>query len=97
MLLASLSLSGRVQGVFCRKFIQELAQRLSISGKARNEKDGTVRIDCECRDESHFEGFIREIKSGGRGEIYSGIRIDKIEILEKRHTGNPRFTSFEIA
>ena len=38
---------GKVQGVFFRANAREEAERLAVSGFARNEPDGTVAIECE--------------------------------------------------
>lgn len=35
---------GRVQGVFFRKYTQQKAQSLGISGEARNMSDGSVQV-----------------------------------------------------
>jgi acylphosphatase len=39
--------SGRVQGVFFRDSARQEAQRLGISGSARNMPDGTVEVIAE--------------------------------------------------
>lgn len=38
---------GQVQGVFFRARAQAEAERLGVSGFARNEPDGTVTVECE--------------------------------------------------
>jgi acylphosphatase len=43
----SIRVHGRVQGVFFRRSAREQAMRLGLAGFARNEPDGTVRIEVE--------------------------------------------------
>jgi acylphosphatase len=39
--------TGRVQGVFFRATLREQAERLAVTGWARNEPDGSVRAHLE--------------------------------------------------
>lgn len=41
------TVSGRVQGVGFRRYIQRWARKLGLSGWVRNEPDGTVRLVAE--------------------------------------------------
>jgi acylphosphatase len=36
--------SGRVQGVGYRNFVQQVAERIGVSGYARNRRDGSVEV-----------------------------------------------------
>ncbi|HII17653.1 TPA: acylphosphatase [Candidatus Woesearchaeota archaeon] len=47
MLRLHLIISGTVQGVFFRSFTQKTAQRLGLTGYARNLPDGTVEVVAE--------------------------------------------------
>jgi acylphosphatase len=42
---------GQVQGVFFRHFAGKTARKLSVSGFAKNEPDGSVYIEAEGKDE----------------------------------------------
>ena len=60
---AHLLISGRVQGVFFRRFAQQKAKELGIAGWARNLIDGGVEIMAEGEKEN-IERFIDWCKSG---------------------------------
>ncbi|MEM3060715.1 MAG: acylphosphatase [Candidatus Anstonellales archaeon] len=96
MIYAYLVAAGRVQGVFFRKYVCEISRKLFVNGRIWNEKDGTVRIQCECKSDYHLSEFIHEIKHSKPSEEYLGIRIDKLEIIEKKTISKPTFSSFEI-
>ena len=58
-----ISVSGKVQGVFFRATAKEEAEKLDITGYARNMSDGTVYIEAEGEDEK-LELFTEWCKSG---------------------------------
>ncbi len=43
----TLTIHGRVQGVFYRQSTRQQAQQLGLTGYARNNPDGTVTIEAE--------------------------------------------------
>ena len=47
MIRVSLTISGKVQGVFFRAHIRERAKELGVTGWAANDADGTVRVIVE--------------------------------------------------
>lgn len=53
----NIRVSGKVQGVWFRKFIQMKAQELDIKGLVKNEADGSVYIEAEGTDAA-FKLFI---------------------------------------
>ena len=55
--------SGRVQGVFFRASAREQAQRLDISGHAKNLDDGTVEV-IACGDAANLEELERWLQKG---------------------------------
>ena len=55
--------SGRVQGVFFRASAREQAQRLDISGYAKNLDDGTVEV-IACGDAANIEALERWLQKG---------------------------------
>ena len=77
--------SGRVQGVGFRRFVEQEAQQYELSGVVRNLEDGRVEFYAEGRDENlqEFEQAIR------RGPMLSVVRevvtrtLDKPEGLEE--------------
>jgi len=55
--------SGKVQGVFFRASAREQAQRLDITGHARNLDDGTVEV-IACGDAANIEELERWLQRG---------------------------------
>lgn len=54
---------GRVQGVSFRAFVASHAMALSISGYARNERDGSVSVVAE-GDRGRLEELVKHLKKG---------------------------------
>ncbi len=65
---------GRVQGVFFRVSAKEEAEKLGITGFAKNEKDGSVLIEAE-GEEKELDQFLAWCKMGP-----NLAKVDKIEI-----------------
>ncbi len=63
---------GRVQGVGYRYFALEVAERLGITGYARNLSTGEVEIHAEA-DEVALERFKQELQRGPRMARVTGI------------------------
>ena len=55
--------SGKVQGVFFRASAREQAQRLDITGHAKNLDDGTVEV-IACGDAANIEALERWLAKG---------------------------------
>lgn len=72
----NIKISGRVQGVFFRITAKEEADKLGITGFARNEPDGSVYIEAEGEVEK-LEKFLKWCHGGP--EV---AQIDKVEITE---------------
>jgi acylphosphatase len=71
-----LIISGRVQGVYFRKFTQHKAKELTITGTVKNLDDGRVEIIAQA-DETNLDLFIKWCH---KGPIMA--RVDKVEIIE---------------
>lgn len=83
-----LYLSGEVQGVGFRGFVERVASRFGLKGWTKNLEDGGVEVVLEGE-----EGDLKEtVKILGRGSPFS--RIEKLEVKEEDYTGE--FDSFEI-
>ena len=81
---AHLHIDGRVQGVFYRGFVQELAVRLGLKGWVRNLRDGRV--------EAFFEGDKDVIENAIR-QCYAGppaSRVTNIEVQWETYSGNEK-------
>lgn len=84
----TIKIYGDVQGVFFRSSTKETAEKLNLSGWARNESDGTLSIVAEGEKEN-LEKFLDWCRRG------PGIaRVDKIDVL--RGEAGDRFSGFEI-
>ncbi len=81
------NISGRVQGVFFRRYAAQEADRLELSGWVRNEPDGSVA--------AHFEGpshAVDEMVAWCRRGS-PGSQVDELEVREVDPTGS---ASFEV-
>lgn len=77
--------SGRVQGVFYRKSIKEMASLGHIQGYIRNLPDGTVEVVAYLW-ENQLEDFLQILKNGSpMSEVekisYEEIKLDENDII----------------
>ncbi len=82
-----LILSGRVQGVFCRKYCSDNAKKIGLSGSATNLVNGTVRVIINSNDEEKINKYIHALKHNPFGFTFYG-RIDDVSISD--FTGSVR-------
>lgn len=78
MVQYEVKITGRVQGVCFRDFVQKRAREHEISGWVRNEPDGSVRVRAE-GDEAAMNTFMDYLKRGpsrARVENLSKNRLD---------------------
>jgi acylphosphatase len=68
--------SGRVQGVYFRRFTKNKADELGITGTVRNMEDGQVEIIAQA-DREPLEAFIKWCH---KGPITA--RVDNVELTE---------------
>lgn len=81
---AHVLIDGRVQGVFYRAFVRELAHNLGLVGWVRNLRDGRV--------EAVFEGEKKAIEQA-IAECYAGppgARVSKIGVSWEECTGEEK-------
>ncbi len=84
--------SGRVQGVGYRWFVQNVATKLGIKGYVRNLPDGTVELEAEGNPES-LNTLINEMKKGPRGAYVQALQEQR-KLLQSE--SERQFTAFEI-
>ncbi|CAG7856996.1 hypothetical protein MCAMS1_01685 [biofilm metagenome] len=84
-----LLISGRVQGVFFRKFTKQKANELDIFGTVRNLDDGSVEVIAQAEADK-LEAFIQWCR---KGPITA--RVDKVDMVGPAYTDDI-FNSFEI-
>jgi acylphosphatase len=82
-------ISGRVQGVYFRRFTKNKAQELGIKGTVKNMPDGRVEIVAQAEADI-LESFIQWCH---KGPITA--RVDKAELLEAP-SNKKKFDRFEI-
>jgi acylphosphatase len=79
--------TGRVQGVGFRFFVDDVARREGVSGWVRNAEDGTVEVLVE----GDREAVLRVEAALRRGP--SGARVDDVDVTEETPGGrSPMFT-----
>ena len=84
-------ISGKVQGVYFRKFTNAKAHELKLSGWVRNTDKGTVEGEAEGPTRAIIL-FKRWLKNTGSPKS----RIDAAIFTEEQTITEKRFTSFEI-
>jgi len=87
---ARLRIFGRVQGVGFRYWTSHIAERLGVSGWVRNERDGSVTVECE-GPEDMVDRFIKQVRQGPPGS-----RVDHVEITPLSPKGTYRRFSIEF-
>ena len=77
----SIVVTGRVQGVGYRFFVEDLAQSLGLSGWVRNNPDRTV--ECEAQgEESVLEEFCKELKKGPPLSRVNDVLASEVPLAE---------------
>ena len=72
-----ITVSGRVQGVFFRKFTYETALRFNIKGYVKNLYNGNVEA-VAIGTEKNVNKFINELKIGPLSARVDNIEIEKL-------------------
>jgi acylphosphatase len=85
---AHIVVSGLVQGVGFRYFVQHSAQRLRLQGWVRNLPNADVEIEVEGEKES-IEQLISSVRQGPRSAVVSDVEVTWEEFRGK-------FQRFEI-
>ena len=85
----SVTVCGRVQGVFFRAFVMQHATSLGLTGYVRNLSDGkAVEVRAEGEREQ-LEELLKHLNAGS-----PGARVDKLEVNWSEYTGG--FSGFEV-
>jgi acylphosphatase len=83
-----ITVSGRVQGVYYRAFVQKLAIKYGITGFARNKSDGSVEIIASA-EQKKLDPFI--------AGCHKGPMLAKVsQVLVNDTATSERFAQFEI-
>ena len=82
-------LTGKVQGVWCRKYISDKAKSLGITGYTKNLPDGTVYVEAESVDPEKLKEFEKW--------LFICSPLSKVEEVIVREKGDCRgYTGFDI-
>lgn len=81
-------ISGRVQGVGFRYFVQMNASQYGIKGTVRNLDDGSVEV-IAVADQEKLSPFLEELK---KGNLFA--KVTDMDISPNNHVGE--FRSFKI-
>lgn len=85
-----LIVSGVVQGVGFRWFVERVANNLGLVGYVRNLYDGSVETYAEGNEDA-LNAFHKEMKIGPRSAHVTGVRTDW-----KEYTGNYKDFRIEL-
>jgi acylphosphatase len=80
--------SGKVQGVWYRKFVSENAKRAGFKGYVKNLPDGRVEAVANIENEERLKEFLEILKEGSPYSIVEKIEYEKID--------DKNFNDFEI-
>ena len=72
--------SGRVQGVGFRWFVENEASKLGISGWVRNREDGCVEV-LAAGTKTQLDSLYNVLKNGPRA-----ARVDSVQVIEAEAT-----------
>lgn len=71
-------ISGRVQGVWFRKYTKEIADEMKISGYVRNLPDGRVEAVATLQEEQ-LKAFLEALKKGPPLAKVDNIEVEEID------------------
>lgn len=77
-----LGLSGRVQGVGFRYFVESIAGRFGITGFVRNTFDRKVEVVCQGEEED-LKKFVDAVKKGPSFSVITDVKIEEIKDSKK--------------
>jgi acylphosphatase len=86
--LIKFTVSGKVQGVWFRKFTYDTAQTFNLNGWVRNESDGSVSGEAEGIEEDLLK-LLDELNIGSKFS-----RVDKVDV--SWHEYSNKYSSFEV-
>lgn len=69
-----IKITGKVQGVFFRKYTAEEAVRAGVNGIVRNERDGSVYIEAE-GEEDKLDAFVEWCWKGSPSSKVENVGI----------------------
>ena len=76
-LTESVKVTGRVQGVGFRAYVQHFAKRMQLSGFVENRPDGSVYLEVTGSEED-VDSLVRLIRKGPPSSDVSGVERKKL-------------------
>ena len=80
--------SGKVQGVWYRKFVSERAKKKGFKGYVRNLDDGRVEAVANIENNERLDEFVEILKEGSPYSVVENIEFYEIPEI--------KFDTFEI-
>jgi acylphosphatase len=77
----TITVSGKVQGVFFRAHTQEEAQRLNVNGFVRNERNGDVYIEAE-GEEAALNQLVSWCQTGPPKATVKEVKVNTGEVKQ---------------
>ena len=74
--------SGKVQGVWYRKFVSENAKKKGFKGYIKNLSDGRVEVVANIENEERLKEFIKILEEGSPYSVVENIEYFEIEPKE---------------
>lgn len=95
---ARLLVSGSVQGVNFRWFVQETAKGMGVNGWVKNLPEGDVEIECESETEKSLRSFMHTIEdsSAAKAKGFGSISVEKVQVLSVEKGALPKYDYFNI-
>jgi acylphosphatase len=86
----SITITGKVQGVFFRQSAKEKALALGLTGQAKNLRDGNVQIIASGTQEQ-LAAFTDWCKNGPPRAVVAGVEISELPLKLFEHFTIERF------
>ena len=86
----SITISGKVQGVYFRQNAREKALELGLTGQVKNLRDGKVHIEATGTQE-HLAAFTDWCKKGPPRAVVAGVEIAELPLKLFDHFTIVRF------
>jgi len=77
---------GKVQGVWFRKYVLQIASVLDYCGYVKNLEDGCVEVVVNIESESEMESFV--------SKLYEGSMLSKVSIMTSEVVDPIEFSDF---
>jgi acylphosphatase len=78
-----IKVTGKVQGVFFRKYTAEEAERIGLKGIVRNERDGSVYIEAE-EEPGKLEQFVQWCWKGSPSSKVESVSVEEGDLKSYR-------------